>query len=144
MMCADTCKTCLFWKDKGGKGEHENVQRCTQRPGHGNLGELLHSTPRAMRRVRKGIPGRVRLFFFFFFWLQLVFVAVHRLSLVVASGAHSLVSNFSLRWSLLLWNKVLGLWVSVVLAHRLSCSTPHGIFLDQGSNQCPLHWPVDS
>ena len=117
------------------------MYRGAQRPGHGSLGELLHSTPRAMRKVRKGIPGRVRLFFFFFF---LVFVAVHRLSLVVASGAHSLVSNFSLRWSFLLWNKVLGLWVSVVLAHRLSCPTPRGIFLDQGSNQCPLHLPVDS
>ena len=28
---------------------------------------------------------------------------------------------------------------SVVVAHGLSCSTACGIFLDQGSNLCPLH-----
>ena len=33
---------------------------------------------------------------------------------------------------------------SVVVAHRLSCSAACGIFLDQGSNLCPLHWQVDS
>ena len=29
---------------------------------------------------------------------------------------------------------------SIVVAHRLSCSTAYGIFSDQGSNQCLLHW----
>ena len=29
---------------------------------------------------------------------------------------------------------------SAVVAHRLSCSTTCGIFPDQGSNLCPLHW----
>ena len=33
---------------------------------------------------------------------------------------------------------------SVVVAHGLSCFTACGIFLDQGSNPCPLHWQVDS
>ena len=33
---------------------------------------------------------------------------------------------------------------SVVVAHGLSCSTVCGIFLDQGSNSCPLHWQSDS
>ena len=33
---------------------------------------------------------------------------------------------------------------SVVVAHGLSCSVACGIFLDQGSNWCPLHWQVDS
>ena len=33
---------------------------------------------------------------------------------------------------------------SVVLAHRLSCSTVCGIFLDQGSNPCLLHGQMDS
>ena len=28
--------------------------------------------------------------------------------------------------------------------HRLSCSVACGIFLDQGSNPCPLHWQADS
>ena len=33
---------------------------------------------------------------------------------------------------------------SVVVAHGLSSSAACGIFLDQGSNPCPLHWQVDS
>ena len=33
---------------------------------------------------------------------------------------------------------------SVIVAHGLSCSTACGIFPDQGSNPCPLHWQADS
>ena len=33
---------------------------------------------------------------------------------------------------------------SVVVAHGLCCSTACGIFPDQGSNLCPLHWQADS
>ena len=33
---------------------------------------------------------------------------------------------------------------SVVLAHGLSCSAACGIFPDQGSSPCPLHWQADS
>ena len=33
---------------------------------------------------------------------------------------------------------------SVVVAHGPSCSAACGIFPDQGSNPCPLHWQVDS
>ena len=33
---------------------------------------------------------------------------------------------------------------AVVVAHGLSCSASCGIFLDQGSNPCPLHWQADS
>ena len=29
---------------------------------------------------------------------------------------------------------------SVIVAHEPSCSTACGIFPDQGSNPCPLHW----
>ena len=32
---------------------------------------------------------------------------------------------------------------SGVVAHGLSCSTACGIFLDQGSNPCLLHWQAD-
>ena len=33
---------------------------------------------------------------------------------------------------------------SVVVVHRLICPMACGIFLDQGPNPCPLHWPADS
>ena len=33
---------------------------------------------------------------------------------------------------------------SVVVGHKLSCSMPCGIFLDQDLSLCPLHWQVDS
>ena len=38
----------------------------------------------------------------------------------------------------------LGTWVSVVVAHGLSCSSACGICLNQGSNLCPLHWQVEA
>ena len=42
--------------------------------------------------------------YFIYFWLRWVFVAAHGLSLVAASGGHSLLwcAGFSLRWLLLL------------------------------------------
>ena len=33
---------------------------------------------------------------------------------------------------------------SVIVAYGLSCSAARGIFPDQGSNPCPLHWQEDS
>ena len=33
---------------------------------------------------------------------------------------------------------------SVIVAHGPSCSAACGIFPDQGSNPCPLHWQSDS
>ena len=35
-------------------------------------------------------------------------------------------------------------WTSVAVVPRLSCSLVCGIFLDQGSNPCSLHWQADS
>ena len=89
-------------------------------------------------------------FFFFlifnFFWLHWVFVAVYWLSLVAASGGYSSLwcTGFSLRWLLLLWTTGSRHTGSVVVAHGPSCSTACGIFPDQGSNPCPLHWQADS
>ena len=34
--------------------------------------------------------------------------------------------------------------LSEFVVHGLSCSAACGIFPDQGSNPCPLHWQVDS
>ena len=33
---------------------------------------------------------------------------------------------------------------SIAVVHGLFCPTACGIFLDQGSNQCPLQWQADS
>ena len=35
-------------------------------------------------------------------------------------------------------------WASAVVMHRLSCSAARGVFLDQGSNLCPLHRQAES
>ena len=106
------------------------------------------------------------IYLFIYFWLRWVFVAARGLSLVAVSGGYSSLwcVGFSLRWLLLLRNmgsrarrlqqlQHVGSVVvahglqnagSVVVAHGLSCSAACGIFPDQGSNLCPLHWQVDS
>ena len=77
------------------------------------------------------------------FW---VFVATHRLSLVLASGGYALVSVLGLLIAVasLVGAQVPGHVGSVVVVHGLSCPEVCGIFLDHGSNPCPLHWQVDS
>ena len=67
----------------------------------------------------------------------LLFVVVRRLLTAVAS----LVAEHGLQARGLQQLQHAG---SVVVAHRLSCSTVCGIFPDQGSNPCPLHWQADS
>ena len=86
------------------------------------------------------------LFNLFYFWLRWVFIAVRGLSLVAASGGYSSLrcTGFSLRCLLLLRSTGSRHAGSVVVAHGLSCSAARGIFPDQGSNTCPLHWQVDS
>ena len=68
------------------------------------------------------------------------------LSPVVASGGHSSsrCAGLSLLWPLLLRSTGSRRAGSVVVAHRLCCSAACGIFPDQGSNPCPLHWQADS
>ena len=67
-------------------------------------------------------------------------------SLLVASRAYSSCrarasscSSFSFCRA---W--VLGTWVSVVVGHGLSHPKSCGVFPDQLSNLCPLHWQEDS
>ena len=76
-----------------------------------------------------------------------VFVAVHQLSLVVEGRGYSSLWDlgFSLQW-LLLWSVGSRARASVVVARGagLSCVGAGGIFLDQGSNPCALHWQADS
>ena len=68
------------------------------------------------------------------------------LSLVVANGGHSSswCAGRSLSWPLLLRSTGSRRAGSVSVAHRPSCSAACGIFPDQGSNPCPLHWQADS
>ena len=73
-----------------------------------------------------------------YFWLPWVSVAL--------SQAYSSLQfpGFSLQWLLLLESLASRVWASVIAAHRLSCSKACGIFQDQGSNSCSLHWQADS
>ena len=75
-----------------------------------------------------------------------VFVSVRGLSLVAVSGGHSSsrCAGLSLSWPLLLRSTGSRRAGSVVVAHGPSCSTVCGVFPDQGSNPCPLHWQADS
>ena len=68
------------------------------------------------------------------------------LSLVAASGGHSSsrCAGLSLSQPLLLRSTGSRRAGSVVVAHGPSCSAACGIFPDQGSNPCPLHWQADS
>ena len=86
------------------------------------------------------------IYLFIYFWLCWVFVSVRGLSLVAASGGHSSsrCAGLSLSGPLLLRSTGSRRAGSVVVAHRPSCSAACGIFPDQGSNPCPLHWQADS
>ena len=81
----------------------------------------------------------------FYFWLCWVFISVRGLSLVVASGGHCSLrcAGLSLSRPLLLQSTGSRRTDSVVVAHGPSCSAACGIFPDQGSNPCPLHWQAD-
>ena len=126
-------------------------------PGQDMMGPLYPGAEDGLRTGREGW-GCVILFFkftfalkrwviyLFIYWLCWVFVSVRGLSLVAASGGHSSsqCAGLSPSRSLLLWSTGSRRAGSVVVAHRLSCSAACGIFPDQGSNPCPLHWQADS
>ena len=96
-------------------------------------------------------PQKSYTFFFNFLglfihlWLCLVFVSVRGLSLVVANGGHSSSRCVGLSLSRpLLWSTGSRRAGSIIVAHGPSCCAACGIFPDQGSNPCPLHWQADS
>ena len=68
------------------------------------------------------------------------------LSLVALSGGHSSSRCAGLSLSRPPLLRITGSrrTGSVVVAHGPSCSAACGIFPDQGSNPCPLHWQADS
>ena len=89
------------------------------------------------------------LFIYLFIYLFLAVLGlrfVQGLSLVVASGGHSSSQCVGLSVSRPLPLRGTGSrrTGSAVVAHGPSCSTACGIFPDQGSNPCPLHWQADS
>ena len=99
----------------------------------------------------------ISFFFFFFFFIYLfiylfiyrlcwVFVSLRGLPPVAASGGHSSswCTGLSLSQPLLLRSTGSRRAGSVVVAHGLSRSAACGIFPDQGSNPCALHWQADS
>ena len=86
------------------------------------------------------------IYLFIYLWLCWVFVSVRGLSPVAASGGHSSswCAGLSLSRPLLLGSTGSRRAGSVIVAHGPSCSAACGIFPDQGSNTCPLHWQADS
>ena len=86
------------------------------------------------------------IYLFIYLWLCWVFVSVRGLSLVAASGGHSSsrCAGLSLSRPLLLQSTGSRHAGSIIVAHGSSCSAACGIFPDQGSNPCPLHWQADS
>ena len=83
---------------------------------------------------------------FIYLWLYWVFGSVRGLSLVAASGGHSSsrCAGLSPSRPLLLRSTGSRRAGSVTVSHGPSCSAACGIFPDQGSNPCPLHWQADS
>ena len=88
----------------------------------------------------------LNLILFIYLWLCWVLVSVRGLSLVVASGSHSSsrCAGLSLSRPQLLRSTGSRRTGSVTVAYGPSCSAACGIFPDQGSNPCPLHWQADS
>ena len=88
----------------------------------------------------------IKQYLFIYFWPRWVFISVRGPSPVAASGGHSSprCAGLSLSRSLLLRSTGSRRAGSVIVAHGPSCSVACGIFPDQGSNPCPLHWQADS
>ena len=88
-------------------------------------------------------------FFFNFIYLFMAVLGLHFCARVYSSrgsGGHSSsrCAGLSLSRPLLLRSTGSRRAGSVIVAHGPSCSAACGIFLDQGSNPCPLHWQADS
>ena len=120
--------------------------------GHLGCFHVLTIANNATVNMRVHISCQISVFIFFnylfiYFWLCWVFVSVRGLFfLVAASGGHSSsrCAGLSLSQPLLLRSTGSRRAGSVVVAQGPSCSAACGIFPDQGSNPCPLHWQADS
>ena len=97
-------------------------------------------------RVLFAFLKKIFIYLFIYLWLCWVFVSVLGLSPVAASGGHSSsrCTGLSPSQPLLLRSTGSRRAGSAVVAHGPSRSAACGIFPDQGSNPCPLHWQADS
>ena len=79
-------------------------------------------------------------FYFIYFWLRRIFALCEQVLLLIIV-VHGLLIAVA---SLTVEHGLSGASASVLVAYRLSCSEAYGIFPDQGSDSCSLHWQVDS
>ena len=86
--------------------------------------------------------------FFLYLWLIWVFTILGKLSLVAVSGGFFQVAVCRLLIAVdyhVAEHRLWSMQALVVGVYRLSCCKAYGIFhVDQGSNLCLLHWPLDS
>ena len=131
--------------------------KCSQEKGHYKFWPYLSSfsfistfwSGNTLLFLKKGSLVVFFLFFFFnlfYLWLCWVLVSVRGLSPAVASGGHSSsrCAGLSPSRPLLLRSTGSRRAGSAIVAHGPSRSAACGIFPDQGSNLCPLHWQADS
>ena len=110
-------------------------------------------------RIQTHLPP-LNFLFLIYSWFHWVFTALHGPSVVAVSGVSLGCVEQASHWSGISCCEAYSLrtWASAVVAHGLSCFMAFlhrppasfsffikcGIFLDQGSNPCPLHWQTGS
>ena len=96
-------------------------------------------------RILKWLDKAVYVLSFVCFLIIYLFIFSCTLGMHCCKGFLQLpCAGFSLLWLLLLRSTGCGCVGFSSVAHGLSGSVACGIFLDQRSNPCPLHWRADS
>ena len=80
--------------------------------------------------------------YLFIYWLCWVFVAAHRLSLVVACGGQTLA--VVCRLLIAVASRAAEHSSRHVVTLKLCCPKERGIFPDRKSNPCPSYWQTNS
>ena len=128
------------------------VKWCKQNPTVLELGHVfLHMLAYILRLLCLQFLDLVKkksckFFVFIYLLFELVFSALYRLSLATESRDYSWLqcTGFSLPCFSCCRAWALGAQASVFVVQGLICSETCGIFPDQGSNPCTLHWQADS
>ena len=103
----------------------------------------LHRQADSQPLRHQGSPGSLFLINLFYFILFLAVLGLHFCVWASSSCGEQGPLFITVRGPLLLRSTGSRRTGSVVVAHRPSCSAACGIFPDQGSNPCPLHWQAD-